>query len=95
MADFVTVMNTQNRENTCDDGGDLLVSVVYGLCNLVQALFCALAHGGPWVEVELSESQGTTSAQLIHQHGLALLKHIYRAGQTRGQFRVKEMMNLS
>lgn len=55
------------------------MSVVYGLCNPVQALLRGGAHGRPRVQVKLSESKSSASAELVHQHGLALLKHIWRA----------------
>lgn len=58
------------------------MSVVYGLCDPGQTVIRTGVYGGSRVEVEEGEPQGTASAQLIHQHGLALLKHVWPEGTT-------------
>lgn len=61
---------------TSKDCRYLLVSMVYSLGDPFEALLFAGVHGGPRVEVELSEAQNAATTKFIHQHGLALTKNI-------------------
>ena len=63
------------------------MSVVNGSCYLVHTLLSGDgAQGGARVEVVEVEAQEAAAAELIHQQGLALLKHIWvqHGTQTRG-----------
>lgn len=54
------------------------MSVVNGSCYLVHTLLNGDgAQGGARVEVVEVEAQEAAAAELIHQQGLALLKHIW------------------
>lgn len=54
------------------------MSVINGSCYLVHTLLSGDgAQGGAGVEVVEAEAQEAAAAELIHQQGLALLKHIW------------------
>lgn len=62
---------------TCNHWWCLLVSIIDGACNLVHTLLSGDGtQGGAGVEVIEAETQEVAAAELIHQHGLALFKHI-------------------
>lgn len=54
------------------------MSVVNGLCYLAKTLLSGDAvQRGAGVKVVQVEAQATAAAELVHQHGLALLKHLW------------------
>lgn len=54
--------------------------MVNGSCYLVHTLLCGDgAQGGSRMDVVEVETQEAAAAELIHQKGLALLKHIWVA----------------
>lgn len=64
--------------STCDHGGDLPVGMVDGSCYLLHTLPSGdQAQGRARVEVVEGEAQEVAAAQLIHQQGLTLFKHIW------------------
>lgn len=63
---------------TCNHRRCLLVSMINSSCYLRHTLLSGDgAQGGTRVEVVEVEAQEAAAAELIHQQGLALLKHIW------------------
>lgn len=57
--------------------------LVNGSCYLVHTLLCGDgAQGGSRMDVVEVETQEAAAAELIHQQGLALLKHIWEQRDT-------------
>lgn len=76
---------------TCNHGRCLLVSVVDGARYLVHTLLSGDgAQRGAGVEVVEVEAQEAAAAELIHQQGLALLKHIWAQHVRKNQRRLSE-----